>query len=118
MTHLWYRGQHHRGMKKSARRIAICKVSDVPENGIKQFDADGKSLCVLNGGQRYFACEAACPHEKVPLCEGVFDGESLTCVEHLWQWSLVDGGTPQGLAERPLQMYPVEVVGDTVYLKG
>jgi len=33
------------------------------------------------------------------------------------QWSLVDGGTPQGLAEKALQMYPVEVVGDTVYLK-
>ena len=105
-------------MTAQAKRIAICKVSDVPENGIKQFEADGKTLCVLNGGQRFFACEAKCPHEQISLCEGVFDGESLTCIEHLWQWSVVDGGTPQGLAEKPLLMYPVEVVEDTVYLKG
>jgi len=105
-------------MERPVKRIAICKVSDVPENGIKQFDADGKSLCILNGGQRFFACEAACPHEQIPLCDGVFDGESLTCVEHLWQWNVVEGGTPQGLAEKHLQMYPVEVDGDTVYLKG
>jgi toluene monooxygenase system ferredoxin subunit len=104
-------------MTKPVTGIPICKVSDVPENGIKQFDVGGRSLCVLNGGQRFFACEAACPHEQFPLCEGVFDGESLTCIEHLWQWSLVDGGTPQGLAEKPLQMYPVDVVEDTVYLK-
>jgi toluene monooxygenase system ferredoxin subunit len=104
-------------MTKPVTGIPICKVSDVPANEIKQFDVGGRSLCVLNGGQRFFACEAACPHEQFPLCEGVFDGESLTCIEHLWQWSLVDGGTPQGLAEKPLQMYPVEVVEDTVYLK-
>jgi toluene monooxygenase system ferredoxin subunit len=106
-------------MKKSSRRIAICKVSDVPENGIKQFDAGGKSVCVINAGsQRFFACEAACPHEQIPLCEGVFDGESLTCVEHLWQWNLAENGAPQGLAEKALQMYPVEVDADTVYLSG
>ena len=104
-------------MTKPATRIPICNVSDVPENGIKQFEVGGRSVCVLNGGQRFFACEASCPHEQIPLCEGVFDGESLTCIEHLWQWSLVDGGTPQGLAEKPLQMYAVEVVEDTVYLK-
>ena len=106
------------GTMKAAKRIPICKVSEVPENGIKQFDVGGKSICVLNGGRRFFACEAACPHEQIPLCEGVFDGETLTCVEHLWQWSLIDDGAPQGLAERRLQMYAVEVDADTVYLKG
>jgi toluene monooxygenase system ferredoxin subunit len=105
-------------MTKPTNRIAICKISEVPENGIKQFDVGGKTLCVLNGGERFFACVAECPHERIPLCEGVFDGQSLTCIEHLWQWNLSDGGSPQGLAEKPLQMYAVEVVEDTVYLKG
>lgn len=95
-------------------RDAVCKTGDVPVNGIRQF---GK-LCVINAGDRFFACQAACPHEGVALCEGVFDGEVLTCLEHLWQWSLREGGEPRGLAERPLEMFPVEVDGDTVYLTG
>jgi toluene monooxygenase system ferredoxin subunit len=48
----------------------------------------------------------------------VFDGEVLTCLEHLWQWSLREGGEPRGLAAEPLEMYPVEVDADMVYLKG
>jgi toluene monooxygenase system ferredoxin subunit len=100
-----------------ATKIPLCKTASVPVNGIVQVEANGKSLCVLNSGERFFACQATCPHEAFPLCDAVFDGESLTCMEHLWQWSLVEGGEPRGLAEMPLEVYAVEVDGDTVYLK-
>ena len=77
----------------------------------------GMDACVINAGDRFFACQSACPHEGFALCDGVFDGEVLTCLEHLWQWSLREGGEPRGLAEAPLAMYPVEIDADTVYLK-
>ncbi len=93
-------------------REAVCKTGDVPLKGIRQF---GK-ICVVNAGDRFFACQAACPHEGVALCEGYFDGEVLTCLEHLWSWSLREGGAPRGLAERPLPMFAVELEGDTVYV--
>ena len=96
----------------------ICKVTDVPENGIRQFEtANGAKVCVMNGGDRFFACQAYCPHESIALCDGAFDGETLTCLEHLWQWNVRAGGEPQGLAEGPLKTYEVEVVGDDVCLK-
>lgn len=101
---------------KRTKRIPLCKTTNIPVNGMLQVEANGKSICVLNGGERFFACQATCPHEKFPLCDGVFDGETLTCMEHLWQWSLIDGGDPRGLAETRLEMYPVEVDADTVYL--
>ena len=96
----------------------ICKISDVPVNGLRQFEtAAGEKVCVANAGDRFFACQAYCPHEGIALCEGVFDGEALTCLEHLWQWSLREGGEARGLAEAPLQMYDVAVVGDAVCFK-
>lgn len=99
-------------------RKAICKTADVPVSGMKQFEAGpGSAVCIVNAGDCFFACQAACPHEGVALCEGVFDGEVLTCLEHLWQWSLREGGEPRGLAEAPLRMYAVEIEGDAVYLK-
>jgi toluene monooxygenase system ferredoxin subunit len=99
------------------RRVRICNVSDVPVNALKQFDdpARGK-VCVINAGDCFFACQAACPHEGVALCDGVFDGDVLTCLEHLWQWSLRTGGEPRGLAEEPLQMFSVEVEDGAIYL--
>jgi toluene monooxygenase system ferredoxin subunit len=103
---------------KSTERVALCKTVNVPLNGILQVEVAGKSVCVLNAGTRFFACQATCPHEAFPLCDGVFDGETLTCLEHLWQWSLVEGGEPRGLAETRLETYAVEVDGDTLYLTG
>ena len=100
-------------MKSPVARKAVCKASDVPVKGIRQFEG----VCVVNAGDCFFACQAVCPHEGIALCEGMFDGEVLTCLEHLWQWSLREGGAPRGLAERPLQMFPVEVEGDVVYVK-
>jgi toluene monooxygenase system ferredoxin subunit len=97
---------------------AICKISDVPVNGVRQFETTtGEKLCVMNAGDTFFACQAYCPHEGVALCEGAFDGDTLTCLEHLWQWNVRQGGEPQGLAEEALKTYEVEVIGDEVCLK-
>jgi toluene monooxygenase system ferredoxin subunit len=96
----------------------LCRVSDLPVNGIVECEGiGGTKVCVINAGDRFFACQAACPHEGFALCEGVFDGDLLTCLEHLWQWSLRSGGEPRGLAERPLTMYDVDVENDVVVLK-
>lgn len=98
-------------------RKHICKLTDVPVNSMREFKvAHGPKVCVVNSGDRFFACQAACPHQGVALCEGAFDGEMLTCLEHLWQWNLRDGGAPCGLAESGLRMYATEVDGDALYL--
>jgi toluene monooxygenase system ferredoxin subunit len=93
-------------------RKLVCRAAEVPANAIKQFD----QVCIVNAGDRFFACQAKCPHEGVTLCDGVFDGDVLTCLEHLWQWSLRSGGEPRGLAEKPLEMYDVTLEGDSLYI--
>lgn len=96
----------------------VCKVSDVPSDAPRQFEtASGEKICIVKAGDRFFACQAYCPHKGVALCDAVFDGDVLTCLEHLWAWNLRNGGEPQGLAEVPLKMYDVEVVEDVVCLR-
>lgn len=96
----------------------MCRVDEVPENGLKQCEAEGGlKLVVANAGGEFFGFQAACPHQDVPLCEGLFDGTTLTCHMHLWQWD-VRTGAPQGLAEAPLQRYLLAVEGDSLYLGG
>ena len=95
------------------KRKPLCRSAEIPANGLKQFG----DVCVINAGDRFFACQAACPHQGVALCEGSFDGETLTCLEHLWQWNLRQGGEPCGLAEEPLKMLEVEEEGGALFLK-
>jgi toluene monooxygenase system ferredoxin subunit len=100
-----------------AKRM-ICRVADVPENTLKECEAEGGlKLVVANAGGEFIGFQAMCPHQDVPLCEGLFDGATLTCHMHLWQWD-VRTGAPLGVAEAPLQRYPLAREGDSLYLGG
>src|SRR5436853_7797714 len=99
-----------------ARRV-VCRTADVPGNGLKEVEMEGgPKLVVANAGGEFFGFQAACPHQDVPLCEGIFDGATLTCHMHLWQWD-VKSGAPLGIAEAPLQKYALTREGDALYVE-
>ena len=94
----------------------VCRTSDIPANGMKECVAeDGLRLLVANSGDHYYAYQAICPHQDVPLCEGLYDGSVLTCHQHLWQWD-IRTGAPIGLAESPLEYYDVKVKDGGIYI--
>lgn len=94
----------------------ICRTSDIPANGLKECEGEGGiKLLIANSGSEYFAVQAICPHQEVPLCEGMYDGTVLTCHQHLWQWD-IRSGAPMGIAEAPLERYEVTVEGDAIYV--
>lgn len=99
-------------------RKLICRVDQVPKGGMKAFNVDAsRQVLILNSNEKIYACQSICPHQEVCLEEGLFDGEVLTCHQHLWQWK-VETGEPIGLAEEPLEVYDVEVEGANVYING
>ena len=100
-----------------AKRM-VCRVAEVPDNTLKECEAEGGlKLVVANAGGEFVGFQAMCPHQDVPLCEGLFDGATLTCHMHLWQWD-VRTGAPLGIAEAPLQRYALAREGDALYLGG
>ena len=98
-------------------RKLVCSTAEIPCNGMKECTAEGGlRLLVANAGDEFFAYQAICPHQEVALCEGLYDGSVLTCHQHLWQWD-IRTGAPLGLAEAPLEFYPVKVDGDKLYVE-
>jgi toluene monooxygenase system ferredoxin subunit len=99
-------------------KTMVCRTGEVPANGLKECEAEGgRKVLIINAGGEFFAVQATCPHEEVPLCEGIFDGSVLTCHQHLWQWD-IRSGEPQGVAEAPLERYEVVLEGDAVCVGG
>jgi toluene monooxygenase system ferredoxin subunit len=94
------------------------RKSDIPANGLKECEGEGGAkVLIVNSGSEYFAVQAHCPHQEIPLCEGILDGTVLTCHQHLWQWDLRTG-EPQGLAEAPIERYEVTVEEDDIVVGG
>lgn len=95
----------------------LCGIAEIPKDGMLQFTAaDGTDVLLLSSGSTRYACQAQCPHLDTPLAEGMFDGSTLTCHLHLWQWD-IESGDPKGLAELPLACYEVKEEGDILYVQ-
>ena len=98
------------------KRIRICSASDVPAGGMKGFDTElGVRVLVANAGETFHAYQGLCPHQDVCLDEGFFDGTTLTCHQHLWQWDIATG-EPLGQAEAPLERYELEQDGGDLFV--
>jgi toluene monooxygenase system ferredoxin subunit len=98
-------------------RELLCKLTDVPADSLKEVKSErGRKVCVIRAGDAFYACQSACPHEGFALCDGVFDGTTLTCLEHFWQWD-IRSGEPMGRAEASLRVFPIAVDGDAVYIE-
>ncbi len=98
------------------KKFHICKPADIPENGMKSFDAEnGMKVLVLKSGDCIYAYQGICPHQEVCLDEGFYDGSVLTCHQHLWQWD-IKTGDPIGLAEARLESYEVQVEDGELYV--
>lgn len=105
----------NQGLPNMTRKF-VCQIHEVPVDGKKAFQLEGgKRILMINANDRFYACQSVCPHQDVELDEGLFDGQVLTCHQHLWQWN-VSTGEPIGLAEEPLECYQVQVEGDSLYV--
>jgi len=93
----------------------VCRTDEVPANGMKEFAVDGTSVLIVHTGAAFVAFQAMCPHEAVPLEQGVHDGCVLTCLEHTWQFDLKTGG-PIGDAEKGLEGYPLREEHGELYV--
>jgi toluene monooxygenase system ferredoxin subunit len=83
----------------------LCAIDAVEPGAMQMLSSDGTDFLVLRSSMgKPLVVPATCPHMTADLCDGFFDGETLTCTKHLWQWSVEDGAM-RGIAEAPLLVY-------------
>ena len=90
-------------------------TGDVPANGMKEFTVDGLSVLIAHTGDGFVAFQALCPHEAIPLEQGMLDGSTLTCLEHMWQFD-IKTGAPLGDALEGLRGYPLKEEHGQLYV--
>jgi toluene monooxygenase system ferredoxin subunit len=82
---------------------------------MKEFSVAGVNVLIVHTGDGYVAVQALCPHETIPLEQGIHDGAVLTCLEHMWQFDLKTGA-PLGDALEGLRGYRLKEDGGLLYV--
>lgn len=96
--------------------VTICRESGLLEGEMANFVIRGREFVVVwpEGGEPA-AFDSFCPHQGVPLGQGHFNGQVLTCPAHQWVFDGVEG---QGLnADCQLKRYPLRIRDGLVEVK-
>lgn len=115
-------------------RVAVGGVEEFEPGTMRAVDVDGRSIGIVNTGERLYAVLNLCPHDLLRICIGEVSGKRLRlapgqpddgserhvlrCPFHGWDFDLADGGRCL-LAWEParLQLYPVDVEGGRVVIE-
>ena len=111
--------------------IEVCDSEDIPENRMKTFSVKGKAVLVARTENKIYAASDICPHMKARLSRGTLQGTIVTCPRHASRFDLKDGHVVQwtnlsGIilaigklfrSPRPLEIYPVKVEDNKVYIE-
>tara|TARA_B100000959_G_C14899427_1_gene590236 strand:+ start:825 stop:1136 length:312 start_codon:yes stop_codon:yes gene_type:complete len=100
-------------------KIPVCSLGEISENKTQVFDVDGRSVLVLQLGEKYFAVESICSHADVSLEDGDVDANDCTieCPKHGSLFSLENGEALTLPATKPLETWSVSTDGENVVIE-
>jgi toluene monooxygenase system ferredoxin subunit len=95
--------------------VRVCSVDDVPVGGMTAFFIDWDVLVVRDSDGDFRAMNGICPHEDFPLAYGLFDGNIITCANHMWTF---DAKTGEGINAPGcrLEQYAVKIEDGGVFV--
>ncbi|MEM4134291.1 MAG: non-heme iron oxygenase ferredoxin subunit [Candidatus Micrarchaeia archaeon] len=99
----------------------IAKLNEIPENGCKVFEVDGRKIAVYNISGKIYATDAECTHMKGPLCKGrtiIEEGKPyVQCPWHGAVFDLETGQPMSGPAKSPVKVYKIKIEQEEIYLE-
>ena len=98
----------------------VCALSDVKEPGALRLELDDVDIAVVRFEGEVYAVQDVCSHAEVPLSEGdveEFHGApTIECWLHGSCFDLRTGEPTNLPATEPVDVYPVRVEGEDVYV--
>lgn len=97
--------------------LKICAVDDIKSSSaIRVKIGDTAIAIVKNDAGEIKAINDKCSHGEISLSEGFVEGNTIECWAHGAKFDL-DNGNPLTLpAFEPVDVYPVIIENDTIYL--
>ncbi len=100
-----------------------CALTDLADGGKKVVSVGGENVLLLRKGDEVWAVDSKCPHMKLPLSTGKWDGEILKCRFHGACYDVADGSRVKppwllaGMGSDTLGTYPVTVRDGRIFVE-
>ena len=91
-------------------------VREVPVGTMKQVTVDEEKIAVYHLEEGFYATSDVCTHASEYLSTGSLDGRIVACPKHGGKFDVTSGAAVAFPCVVPLEVYPVEVRGEEVWL--
>ena len=96
--------------------VKLTTTSELPPVGeAREFEINGKTICIANTGEGCSAMDNVCVHRGGPLGQGVVDGNKIICPWHGWMFDVNTGASTHNPGAR-VHVFPLKIEGDDVYI--
>jgi ferredoxin-NADP reductase/nitrite reductase/ring-hydroxylating ferredoxin subunit len=97
--------------------VKVADAKDIQPSHMKEVQADGENICVVNVGGKYYAIGSICTHEGGPLADGSLEGYEVECPWHGSKFDVRTGEVTSPPASEPEPAYEVKVDGNNILIK-
>jgi p-cumate 2,3-dioxygenase ferredoxin component len=97
----------------------LCSSADVPEGQIGEgFLPDLTRVAIYRVQGKFYVTDDLCTHGNASLIdEGTLRGCTIECAWHFGAFDIITGQATALPCSEPLQTYPAEVEGDSIYVR-
>ena len=96
--------------------VKLTTTSELPPAGeAREFEINGKMICVANTGDSFAAMDNVCLHRGGPLGQGMVDGNKIICPWHGWMFDVNTGASTHNASVR-VHTFPLKVEGEEVFI--
>lgn len=86
----------------------VCEEGELEPGTGAVFAVAGQRILLLRGEDGYYALNNTCPHAGAPIGASCFDGETVTCRNHMMRFDIRTGICPDA-PSWSAQTYPVRI---------
>ena len=95
----------------------VANISEFSEENHKSFVVNNVVIVVCKVDQEFYAFRDECSHQTLPLSDGYFDGEVITCCYHGAEFNVKTGEALCLPAIEPIEIFEVKVENDEIFVK-
>src|ERR1700722_2265128 len=96
--------------------VKVATLQEVPEGKSRQATVNKRTLALFNVGGTFYVLDDTCPHRGAPLFEGEVTGTEVTCPWHGARFDLATGQNLCPPAQKGIQSFKVQIVGDEIQI--
>lgn len=95
----------------------VATIDEIEDDEALPVDVDDVEIALCKVGETVYAINNICSHEYACMSDGFKEGDTIECPLHQSQFHIPTGKVLSPPADRDLQIYPVKVVGNDVYVQ-